>query len=98
MHQLPLGANVIANSQGWGAPLLSYLDQQPLQNSYNFNTPSISYLFSSLVGDSLKSTSFPTFIIIDGLDEFQEDNRTHADLLRTLKQISHSQDIKLCVS
>jgi prepilin-type N-terminal cleavage/methylation domain-containing protein len=39
MHELPVGANVIRNSQGWAAPLLSYLDQAPLQNQYNFNIP-----------------------------------------------------------
>jgi len=35
---------------------------------------------------------------VDGLDEFQEERRTHADLLRTLRDMKHSSDIKLCVS
>lgn len=39
MHEIIVGTTVLNNAQGWGAPLLSYLDQQPLQNNYNFSVP-----------------------------------------------------------
>ncbi|KAI1639303.1 hypothetical protein F4809DRAFT_657798 [Biscogniauxia mediterranea] len=36
--------------------------------------------------------------LIDGLDEFEEANRDHADLFRTLRSLQVSPDVKLCVS
>ncbi|KAK4168464.1 hypothetical protein QBC43DRAFT_187756, partial [Cladorrhinum sp. PSN259] len=35
---------------------------------------------------------------IDGLDEFHEENRSHVDLIHTLRSLEYSSDIKLCVS
>ncbi|KAK8108438.1 hypothetical protein PG984_014239 [Apiospora sp. TS-2023a] len=35
---------------------------------------------------------------VDGLDEFQEERRSHLDLIKFLKQLELSSDIKLCVS
>lgn len=43
MHEQPYNggslATALQNSQGWGPPLLANLDQGPLMNAYNFNTP-----------------------------------------------------------
>ncbi|KAI0593106.1 hypothetical protein F4775DRAFT_608331 [Biscogniauxia sp. FL1348] len=36
--------------------------------------------------------------LIDGLDEFEEANQDHVDLLRTLRSLEVSPDVKLCVS
>ncbi|KAK7917976.1 hypothetical protein PG985_009850 [Apiospora marii] len=35
---------------------------------------------------------------VDGLDEFQEEHRSHLDLIKFLRQLELSSDIKLCVS
>ncbi|KAI0548411.1 hypothetical protein F4679DRAFT_323102 [Xylaria curta] len=35
---------------------------------------------------------------IDGLDEFEEERKTHSDLIATLRVLNASQNIKLCVS
>ncbi|KAJ2993520.1 hypothetical protein NUW58_g1815 [Xylaria curta] len=35
---------------------------------------------------------------IDGLDEFEEDNKTHSDLIATLRILAASENIKFCVS
>ncbi|KAI1744668.1 hypothetical protein F4680DRAFT_405708 [Xylaria scruposa] len=37
-------------------------------------------------------------LFIDGLDEFQEQRHTHSDLLKTLRKMNYSQDIKICLS
>ncbi|KAK8061162.1 hypothetical protein PG997_015383 [Apiospora hydei] len=35
---------------------------------------------------------------VDGLDEFQEQGRDHSDLIKILKQLELSSDVKMCVS
>ncbi|KAG7287394.1 hypothetical protein NEMBOFW57_006905 [Staphylotrichum longicolle] len=49
---------------------------------------------------TLVSLEFPIkfCLFIDGLDEFSEENKSHVDLIATLRSLEHSSDIKLCVS
>lgn len=37
-------------------------------------------------------------LFIDGLDEFQDDMHTHLDLVKTLRKLELSEDIKLCIA
>jgi hypothetical protein len=53
-------------------------------------------VYESLVTQTVLPVKF--FFFIDGLDEFQDENRTHADLLKALRDMRHSQDVKFCVS
>ncbi|KAK4442845.1 hypothetical protein QBC34DRAFT_363014 [Podospora aff. communis PSN243] len=48
----------------------------------------------------LVSQNFPVkfCFFIDGLDEFNEENKSHVDLIGTLRTLEHSADVKLCVS
>jgi hypothetical protein len=36
--------------------------------------------------------------LIDGLDEFEENNRDHADLVKILRTLEYSNNVKMCVS
>ncbi|KAK4447839.1 hypothetical protein QBC34DRAFT_466867 [Podospora aff. communis PSN243] len=53
-------------------------------------------MYESVVTQTALPVKFCFFI--DGLDEFQDENRSHTDLLKTLRDMKHSEDIKLCVS
>lgn len=46
----------------------------------------------------LKKLGVKICLFVDGLDEYQERKRTTRDLLNTIRQLDHFQDIKLCVS
>lgn len=53
-------------------------------------------MYESVVTQTALPSKFCFFV--DGLDEFQDRNRSHADLLRMLRDMKHSDSIKLCVS
>lgn len=53
-------------------------------------------IYGSIMG---KETSSKFCFIIDGLDEYHsQDNRTHQDLINTLRALAMSPDVKLCLS
>ncbi|KAK1761219.1 hypothetical protein QBC47DRAFT_369400 [Echria macrotheca] len=42
--------------------------------------------------------SYKLFTLIDGLDEFEEEEQNHSDLINLLRQLNHHSGIKICAS
>ena len=61
-----------------------------------FSSENLLRVYEAIVTQGVLPMKFCFFI--DGLDEFQEERQTHTDLIKTLREMNHSPNIKLCVS
>lgn len=69
-------------------------DLEGTEESWSFDE--LLTIYKAILEKNIRSRKFCFFV--DGLDEFQDASHSNRDLLRTLRDLTTSNDIKLCVS